>query len=210
MEFTPRNGRPARPLNTVPPSAHQPVHPAAHTGRRKHIDWAARTVRLELFIIIVGSALILAALSLWLATGNFKNNESRQLNIDRYQAVFLTNNQVYFGKIASFDSKSVVLTDVFYIETPNQGQNTTSQANTNYTLRKLGVNELHAPEDKMVINREQVIFWENLKDSSQVVTRIKEYKRNPDAAQQGGSTNPIPTNTPETPSGTEEQNNTNP
>jgi hypothetical protein len=199
MEFLSRSGdrRAPRPLNASGPAGHPPVH----TGRRKHIDWAARTVRLELFIIIVGSALILAALSLWLATGNFKSAESAQVNNSRYQAVFLTNNQVYFGKITNFDSKTVILSDVFYIETPNQEQSNTSAANSNYTLRKLGVNELHAPEDKMIISREQVIFWENLKDTSQVVTKIKEYKNNPSAGQQGDTTNPAqPSNGTQTPS----------
>lgn len=208
MDFMSRGAdrRPAQHLNTTPPG----TPTAVHAGRRKHIDWATRTVRLELFIIIVGSALILAALSLWLATGNFKNAESRQINSERYQAVFLTNNQVYFGKITGFDSKSVILTDVFYIETPNQGQNNTTQSNTNYTLRKLGTTELHAPEDKMVINREQLVFWENLKDSSQVVTRIKEYKQNPDAAQQGGNTNQTPSNDTSRPPANSDQDNTNP
>jgi hypothetical protein len=125
---------------------------------------------------------------LWLATGNFNSTESKQLEPARYQAVFLTNNQVYFGKVTSLNDKSVVLTDVFYIETPNNSnQNNASASNTNYTLRKLGDSELHAPEDKMVISRSQVIFWENLKDSSQVVTKIKEYKKNPSAAQQNNS-----------------------
>jgi hypothetical protein len=33
----------------------------------------------------------------------------------------------------------------------------------------------------MVINREQVLFWENLKDDGQVVTAIKKYlSENPD------------------------------
>lgn len=184
MDFLSRGGdrRPAQPMNTT---GHAAAHP---TGKRKHIDWAGRTVRLELFIVLVGTALLLAALSLWLATGNFNSTESKQLEPARYQAVFLTNNQVYFGKVTSLNDKSVVLTDVFYIETPNNSnQNNASASNTNYTLRKLGDSELHAPEDKMVISRSQVIFWENLKDSSQVVTKIKEYKKNPSAAQQNNS-----------------------
>jgi hypothetical protein len=178
-------------MNTTGHVAHSTAHPS---GRRKHIDWAARTVRLELFIVLVGTALLLAALSLWLATGNFNSTESKQIESARYQAVFLTNNQVYFGKINTLNDKSVVLTDVFYIETPNNTQNNATTTNTNYTLRKLGDSELHAPEDKMVISRDQVIFWENLKDSSQVVTKIKEYKKNPAAAQQNNS-NQAPSNT---------------
>ena len=48
-------------------------------------------------------------------------------------------------------------------------------------LQKLG-SELHGPEDQMVINRDQVQFWENLKDDGQVVKAITTYKANPTAA----------------------------
>ncbi|PJE65235.1 hypothetical protein COU91_02655 [Candidatus Saccharibacteria bacterium CG10_big_fil_rev_8_21_14_0_10_47_8] len=191
MEFTPRGGRTAAP-DTQTTQAPSHPHPG---GRRKHIDWVAKTVRFELFIVIVGSALLLSAVSLWLATGNYKNAESEQVNTKEDQAVFLTNSQVYFGKVTDLNSKFVVLNDVFYIE--NQ-QNTASQSkdttnNTNYTLRKLGATELHAPENRMVINRDQVTFWENLKDSGQVVTKIKEYNKNPSAAnQQSSSPSPTP------------------
>ena len=197
------------PVTPQQPAAAQHPHPQP-TGKvkRKHIDWVARTVRLELFIVIVGSALILLALSLWLVTGNFKSAESKQVSKNQYQAVFLTNNQVYFGKISDLNNRFLVLNDVFYIENPNQSQDSTSASNSNYTLRKLGSTELHSPEDEMVINREQVTFWENLKDSGQVVTKIKEYKRNPDAANQNGggsqntqqpSSNPTDSSSPTTP-----------
>ena len=185
MEFMSRGSR-----DTTASQQSASVHPQPPAGKqKKHIDWVAQAVRFELFIVIVGSALILAALSLWLASGNYKNAEAGYVNESQYQAVFLTNNQVYFGKIIDLNNKFVILTDVFYIETPSQTQASTNTSNTNYTLRKLGTTELHAPEDKMVINREQVTFWENLKDSGQVVTNIKEYKANPDASQPtGGST----------------------
>lgn len=156
--------------------------------RRKHIDWVAKTVRFELFIVVVGVALLLVAVSLWLATGNFTNAQAKQINNNEYQAVFLTNGQVYFGKIGTLNSKFISLTHVFYIENQNStSTSSSSTTNNNYTLRKLGVSELHAPEDKMVINSEQVSFWENLKDSSQVVTKIKEYYSNPSAANQSSS-----------------------
>lgn len=175
MEFMSR-GRPTPPAQTPPA--------AASAQKKKHVDWVTRTVRFELFVVIVGAALLLLAITLWLVTGNYKNLEASQVKENQYQAVFLTNNQVYFGKITDIGKGSLVLTDVFYIETPNQAQNATSASNTNYTLRKLGANELHSPEDKMVINREQVTFWENLKDNGQVVTKIKEYKQNPEQAEQ--------------------------
>lgn len=134
--------------------------------------------------MVIIATVIVTALAVWLFAGSYSSAEAEQVNEKQYQAVFLTNNQVYFGKITDINKSSIILTDVFYIETPNQGQSGTDVRNTNYTLRKLGSNELHSPEDKMVINREQVTFWENLKDSGQVVTKIKEYKQNPDAANQ--------------------------
>lgn len=183
MEFMSRgNGHPAQ---QVP---QQPIAHEAVKTRRKHIDWVAKTVRFELFIVVIGVTLLLVAVALWLATGNFSNAQTKQINTKEYQAVFLTNGQVYFGKIGTLNSKFVSLTHVFYIENQNSSTtSTTTAANNNYTLRKLGVSELHAPEDKMVINSEQVSFWENLKDSSQVVTKIKEYYSNPSAANQKSS-----------------------
>lgn len=187
MEFTNRGGRAATPSTQATTGAPHP------SGRRRHIDWVAKTVRFELFIVIVGSALLLSAVSLWLATGNYKSAESKQVNAKEYQAVFLTNSQVYFGKITDLNGKFVVLNDVFYIENQNTaGQNASAATNTNYTLRKLGATELHKPENRMVINRDQVTFWENLKDSGQVVTKIKEYNSNPNAASQQSSSSQTP------------------
>ena len=182
MEFMSRgNGHPAQQVSQ------QSVEHMATKSRHKHIDWVAKTVRFELFIVVVGIALLLAAVSLWLATGNFTNSEAKQINTKEYQAVFLTNGQVYFGKINILNSKYISITHVFYIENQNSSSSSTSSTSNNYTLRKLGVSELHAPEDQMIINNEQVSFWENLKDSSQVVTKIKEYYSNPSAANQSSS-----------------------
>jgi hypothetical protein len=46
-----------------------PIGGSKHKGR-KHIDWAARTIRIEWFIVMIGSALLLAAVALFLGIGN--------------------------------------------------------------------------------------------------------------------------------------------
>ncbi len=95
----------------------------------------------------------------------------------------------------------MVIKNVFYIENNSSSattSTTTTAQNSNYTLRKLGTTELHLPEDKMVVNRDTVTFWENLKDSSQVVTKINEYYKNPSSA----STTPTNSTTQATPSTT--------
>lgn len=181
-----------------------PSSRAQHSGptpHQKKASFMARVLRVEVFTVIVGSALLLAAVSLFLGYSTNLGNEARKVNSKEYQAVFLNNGQVYFGKIKTLNSKYIDLSKIFYIENNSQNNGTTSAQNTNYTLRKLGTTELHAPEDEMVINRDQVTFWENLKDSGQVVTKINEYYKNPNATSSSPSsttTAPATTTTPAT------------
>lgn len=96
---------------------------------------------------------------------------------DTYQAVFLTNNQVYFGKMSQANGNYPVLKDIYYLRVtqvlqPRDPNNPAQQIQ----LVKLG-NELHGPEDEMRINRSQILFIEDLKADSQVVTAINEFKK---------------------------------
>ena len=98
---------------------------------------------------------------------------------DRYQAVFLTNGQVYFGKISSMNSETVKLNDIYYLQqaadVQKQDDKETAGAQNQLTLAKLG-KELHGPEDVMYIERSQMLFWENLTNDSQVVKTIQQEK----------------------------------
>lgn len=119
---------------------------------------------------------------------------------DQYQAVFLNSQdgQVYFGKLEVYSENYYKLTDIFYVRVEQriqpEGQNAQSQSQQSISLAKLG-NELHGPEDEMYISKDKVLFWENLKESGQVVTAIREYKKNPDAANQNNNSNSNQTNT---------------
>ncbi|HEU5187388.1 MAG TPA: hypothetical protein VFT87_02690 [Candidatus Saccharimonadales bacterium] len=98
---------------------------------------------------------------------------------DRYQALFLTNGQVYFGKLSKVNDKYVELTDIYYLQVQQSVQpadkNKAKEEDPQVSLAKLG-SELHGPEDKMSVNREQVLFWENLSNESKVVKVITEAK----------------------------------
>lgn len=190
MEFMSRGGR----SNGQPapqPNYGQP----AHSGRRKHIDWAARTVRLELFTVIVGSALLLAAVALYLGFSGTGTSEAKQVDTSKYQAIFLnggaTSGSVayttYFGHITRLNSSYVVLKDVYYLTTSQSGSNSQE---VNPQLTKLGCQQLHSPYDEMVINRNQVAFWENLQDSGKVVQAIKQFvQQNPNGPNCNAATN---------------------
>jgi len=115
-----------------------------------------------------------------------KSDSSDNFKIDqgKYQAVFLTNGQVYFGKISNHLGDYIELNDIYYLqvkpvlqqgENSNQNQNPQNQQ-TELSLVKLG-NELHGPLDRMMINKDQVVFVEDLKDDSKVTDAIHRYQQ---------------------------------
>lgn len=89
------------------------------------------------------------------------------INKNGFQAVFLKSGQVYFGKITAISETQLTLENIYYLK-ENSGNDP--------TLVKLG-SEVHGPEDKMFIERAQIEFWENSKESSQVVKAIREYEK---------------------------------
>lgn len=104
-----------------------------------------------------------------------------------YQAIFLTNGQVYFGKISDSDSNYVIMKDIYYLQvvqqpplqgTPTAGQAAADTQQPQISLVKLG-NELHGPVDEMHISRTQILFYEDLKNEGNVVKAIAAYKANP-------------------------------
>ena len=205
MEFTSRGGNRnalSQPLNVGPPPHRAGV-------RRKHIDWATRSVRIELFILLLGCALILAALSLFLGFNNNNSaSEAGLVKTDRYQAVSLNGGltsgavfySTYFGHITRMTDKYIVLQDVYYLTANQSTQN--SQAAPSPQLLKLSCQQLALPDDQMMINRSEVAYWENLQNSGNVVTAINQsIKQNPNASHCPAATGntPAPASTQSTP-----------
>lgn len=109
----------------------------------------------------------------------YQTSTSPAINKNEYQAVFFTNGQVYFGKLQNIDTDTLTLTDIFYL----QAQSTTTSSNPQPTssasdvqLVKLG-NEVHGPEDQMVINKSQILFFENLSKTGKVSDSIIKYQQ---------------------------------
>ena len=123
-------------------------------------------------LLIVLAEFAAAGLFLWISS---KNNTAPVPALDKYQAVFLQNGQVYFGKL-QVEGSWLTLREIYYLQVPSALQQGNASANQNFQLVKLGT-ELHGPEDSMHLPRENVNFWENLKDDSQAVRAIKTYQQ---------------------------------
>jgi hypothetical protein len=89
---------------------------------------------------------------------------------DAYQAVFLDNGQVYFGKLDITTHPFYLLSDVYYLQSGVSVDTT-----ANISLIKLG-NEAHGPEDFMQLNPDHVLFFEDMKSDSKVMQAIYQYK----------------------------------
>jgi hypothetical protein len=95
-----------------------------------------------------------------------------------YYAVFLDNNQVYFGNLSHKKSAYVVLEDVYYLRVTqvlqknDQGQDV---AVPDINLIKLGT-ELHKPVDKMEIQQDHILFIEELQKDSSILQAIDKYR----------------------------------
>ena len=137
--------------------------------------------KLLVISLIIVSIAITAFVGYAIVSGVSGNNSVKN---DQYQAVFLTDGQIYFGKLSGLDREYAVLEDIYYLQVDQQVQpDRSGAAQPQISLAKLG-SELHGPEDEMFINPDQILFWENLKADGQVTQAITNYVNNGGETQQ--------------------------
>lgn len=158
----------------------QPVaRPVAEAPRtRSEMPKQRSKKSLTLTIAAVLAALLLLAGAFF----GYRAITGSTIDSGKYQAVFLTNGQVYFGKLQRLGDY-YKLTNVYYLQASQSadGSNSPQQAadakaEGGVQLIKLG-NEVHGPEDAMVIDKSQVLFFENLKNDGKVVESITSYQK---------------------------------
>jgi hypothetical protein len=128
------------------------------------------------FIVAILVLLIIGVFGYFLFTW-FGGNSLGDDKTEEYEAVFLTNGQVYFSKIEDRNKPFLTLSDIYYLRVQQnlQPSPNTQENQPSISLVKLG-NELHGPEDIMFINRDHVLFIEPLKTDSNVVQAIRKDK----------------------------------
>jgi len=171
--------RAQRPVDQRASTAQSAARP--QTAGAQHVKQKRLSGKWKKIALIAGVVLLVVALGYgaWRTFGGGTGIVS-----NRYQAVFLTNGQVYFGKLTRMNAEYYQLTDIYYMQATSSTGSTdpknpqeTSQAGGNVQIIKLG-DEIHGPEDKMIIGKDQVLFYENLKtkDGSKVVSAIADYQ----------------------------------
>lgn len=166
-------------MDHVPTHGNTPAPTGRAAGNQAQATAHRKQSKFKLAILIAGAVLLLGLL---VSIGWFVYRASTAASIDsgRYQAVFFTNGQVYFGKLKSMNSGYMRLTDIYYLQAQsdaNESENPqeTSTQSSDVQLIKLG-NEVHGPEDEMIISKDQILFFENLKTSGKVSESIKQHQ----------------------------------
>ncbi|MDD5290011.1 MAG: hypothetical protein PHT40_02305 [Patescibacteria group bacterium] len=98
-------------------------------------------------------------------------------NSSDWQAIFLSNGQTYFGQVVSENNDSVIIRNVYYLVGMTSPQEISeTDKNKDFSLIKLG-SEVHGPIDEMRINRNHILFVEDLRADSKIVKAIDEYQK---------------------------------
>lgn len=191
-----RNSRPPQ-RSSAPESREEPpksakeqvaTETAAHpAGTRRAASTKNAPVRRKKPVLLVGSLLIATAIvtAVIMFFAN-QGGSAGDMAIDskKYQAIFLRNGQIYFGKLTPVSRDYFKLNDVFYLQTQSTSEDGTADSQADATnsqgdvqLIKLG-NEVHGPDDEMIVNRDEVMYYENLKADGKVSQAIEKYSSN--------------------------------
>lgn len=160
-------------------SSQQPAAPAPHVGTKKSENKKkqnGKATRIMSAVMLVSVTMLLGFLALYLGIGGVKK-EAEYVDGTKFQAIFLNNTSQppYFAKIRAINNKYITIDNIYYLLVNQQVQPSSNSTNSNdIRLVKLGC-ELHGPYDKMIINRDQVLYWENLKEDGQVAQAITKY-----------------------------------
>ncbi|MDZ7786373.1 MAG: hypothetical protein U5L95_04605 [Candidatus Saccharibacteria bacterium] len=186
MEFMNRGSTPSAPQHQNGAQHGNASTPAPQKKEKRLGRDSDKGMRITTVILLFSMTILLVALAASFVFG--PKSEKSYVEKDKLQAVFLNGGQVYFGNITDLNDKYLRMNDIFYLrvnqtvqpdqEGANQPQQQTGQ--NDISLVKLGC-ELHRPANEMLINRSQVIFWENLKDESgenTVPGAVKNYHSN--------------------------------
>lgn len=152
-------------------------------GRPTAPEKTGKRNKMKRIVITVGIVVLLVIVSLggWFA---YRSSTSAVIDGSKFQAVFFTNGQVYFGKLQTLNGNYMKLTNIFYLQAQTAAatdasknpQQTAAQATSDVKLIKLG-SEVHGPNDEMVISTSQILFFENLKNDGKVAQSITTYQQ---------------------------------
>ncbi len=127
------------------------------------------------------AAAVLVAVQFWRLGAHYNKLD----NVDAMAAVTLTNGQTYFGYLQKFGPGVTVLSGVYYLQTDDQSEGTattdptaeTDTASDSSVKLVHLTDDFHKPQDALIVNTNQVLFWQYLSDESPILDAIDELNK---------------------------------
>ena len=182
-------------MDNTPQTPHTP-RPSASQAGQATVDtpWIVSGV-----VIVIAVVIAILAIA---GTGPFShatsstpsNNPISQPSSTAWSAVFLGDNEVFFGHLKNINSSQLELTGVYYLQKTTSGSNPNQTQNQQSQLSLAGLvgNQIQCPTDDLVINRNAVLYYQQLQPSSYVVTKLTQLVQTPQKCVQPASASPTP------------------
>lgn len=134
---------------------------------------------LNITYVCVGLAIILVAVQFVLYGMRYRN----LFDNSTYQSVTLTNGLTFFGQLHRYSPHTYALDDVYYLKSSTDTNDAALSSVTDgvetlpvatdsgVQLYKLS-DDFYQPQNRLVINRDQILYWQNLQTSSPIVQTI--------------------------------------
>ena len=173
-----RSGAASRPVEEPQPVREEAPQSAPRSLRHaSHDSSDKKSNKGLLWTIVVILAVLVAVVVGWVIWSNSKN-AATGIDSSKYQAVFMSNGQIYFGKLSDFNDSSFKITSIYYPQAQSTDETSTSKtdvSNSQSNIQLFRVTDgVHGPEDEMVITKSQILYYENLKSDSKVTQLIEQ------------------------------------
>jgi hypothetical protein len=153
--------------------------PQQFAGKVKKFSLRGKGFRVLTAVLLACITFLLVALVAYLFIYGNGKSDLAEVKPSQYQAVFINNSsgqEFWFGKLSELNKDYFKLTDIFYVRVTTIQPSNSSEQKQDISLAKLGFTEIHGPEDAMYIAKQEVKYWENLKEEGTVVCAIRKYQ----------------------------------
>lgn len=167
--------RPADEPQPVKEEAPKTAPRSSQSRRQESYNDEKKSRKGLLWTIIIVVLVVLIGVAGWFVWSNAKSGATG-IDTSKYQALFLSNGQVYFGKLESYNDEYFKLTTVYSAQAATAGTETDDEdtkAAGDVQLVRLG-DEVYGPENEVFVSKQQILHYENLKNDSKVTQLIQQ------------------------------------
>ncbi len=141
---------------------------------RKHAPQGRRATKIVIIVLVFLLAVGFMGISLW-QDGTFRNISQTLRFKSSYQAIFLSNGQLYFGKISEMTNEYIKMENPHFLQLAQEPEEQVDPE-VQPEMKLISIkDEFHKPKDFVLIEKSAVIFIEELRDVSQIADAIKNF-----------------------------------